>query len=103
MSMREALSWVKSWRNCNCVFESDSKLLIDAIHGQNGDSLFHTIVEDCSELAKHYEHVLFKFVPRSANNVAHEIARATYSSSGPREWYDTPPEFILCNILMDDY
>lgn len=31
MSMREALSWVKDWRVNNCVFESDSKLLIDAL------------------------------------------------------------------------
>lgn len=65
MSMREALSWVKNWRITQCVFESDSKLLIDAIHAPGGKSLFDTIVDDCSELVKHYDEVLFEFVPRS--------------------------------------
>lgn len=101
MSMREALSWVKNWRSTQCVFESDSKLLIDAIHGPSGKSLFDTIVDDCSELVKHYDGVLFEFVPRSANSVAHELARVACSSSGLREYYDIAPEFILCNLEMD--
>lgn len=62
LSMREALSWIKDWRRNNCVFESDSKLLIDALSEQTGNSLFHTFVEDCSELATNYENVLFMFV-----------------------------------------
>lgn len=101
MSMREALSWFKNWRTTQCVFESDSKLLIDAILAPGGRSLFDTIVDDCNELSKHYDEVLFEFVPRSANNVAHELARVACSSAGLREWYDIAPEFILCNLEMD--
>ena len=65
--------------------------------------MFHTIVEDCRDLAKNFDDVLVKFVPRSANSVAHEVARAAYSNSGLREWYDTAPDFIMCNLLMDEY
>ncbi|XP_074346541.1 uncharacterized protein LOC141685331 [Apium graveolens] len=59
LSMREALSWIKDRGSSNSVYESDSKLLIDAMDKQSGSSLFHTIVEDCNELAKYYENVLF--------------------------------------------
>lgn len=103
MSIREALSWMKNWRVNNCVFESDSKLLIDALDGPDGSSLFHTIVENCSELVKHYENVLFEFIPKSANSVVHEIIRAVYSSTRLKEWYDTASDFILCNLLMVKY
>ncbi|KAL8120291.1 hypothetical protein AgCh_017451 [Apium graveolens] len=103
LSLLEALSWVKEWRCNQCVFESDSKLLIDAIQAPKGRSLFVTIVEDCNELAKHYENVLFQFVPRSANSVAHEIARAACSNSGLSEWQDIAPTFLICNLLMDNY
>lgn len=32
VSPREALSLTKDWRTRKCVFESDAKLLVDAIH-----------------------------------------------------------------------
>ncbi|XP_074347622.1 uncharacterized protein LOC141686487 [Apium graveolens] len=99
LSMREALSWVKGRRASKYIFETDSKLLVDAFHAIEGRSMFDTIVEDCRELAKHYEDVLVKFVPRSTNSVAHEVARAAYSNSGLREWYNTAPDFIICNLL----
>lgn len=84
LSMREALSWIKGWRTIKCVFESDSKLVIDAFQAPKGRSLFDTIIEDCIEFIKHYDEVLLAFVPRSVNSVVHEIVRATYSSSGLR-------------------
>ena len=65
--------------------------------------MFDIIVEDCRELAKHQEDVLVKFVPRSTNSVAYEVDRAAYSNSGLREWYDTASDFIMRNLLMDEY
>ncbi|KAL8155961.1 hypothetical protein AgCh_001133 [Apium graveolens] len=55
-------------------------MLVDAFQEPKGRSYFNTIVEDCSELFKHYVEVLINFVPRSANSVAHMLARAALSS-----------------------
>ncbi|XP_017256601.1 uncharacterized protein LOC108226171 [Daucus carota subsp. sativus] len=101
LSLKEALSWVKTWRTQKCIFESDAKLLVDAIHAGHGNSIFDTIVEDCRELIKHFQEVLVMFVLRSANNVAHSSAQAACSMSGPQEWYHTAPDFILCNLAPE--
>lgn len=58
------------------MFESDAKLLVDTIN---------TIVEDCSKFFKHYNEVLVRYVHKSANNVAHALARAALLSPGLRE------------------
>lgn len=72
LSLKEALSWVKTWRNSKCIFESDS-MMLEAIRKNQGRSNFDTIVEDCKELLEHFEEVLVVFVSRSANNIAHSI------------------------------
>ncbi|KAL8156219.1 hypothetical protein AgCh_001348 [Apium graveolens] len=100
-SLKEALLWVRQWRTTKCIFEMDAKSVVDAIHGGSGISIFHTIVEDCVELPKHFEQVLVVFARRSANRVAHLLAQATYSRSGPMEWYDTAPDFI-CNLIEEE-
>lgn len=60
--------------------------------GEDGASYFHTIVSDCIDLCKHFNHVIVQFVRGSANGVTHLLA--THSTSGLREWVDNPPEFI---------
>ena len=40
------------------MFESDAKLLVDAVQGRRGLSYFDTIAEDCNELLKHFDEVL---------------------------------------------
>lgn len=62
----------------HCVFKTDSKNLADAC---NDKAYFGTIVSDCIFLMKHIDHVLVKFVFRSANMLAHVLAKATYSMS----------------------
>ncbi|XP_017239320.1 uncharacterized protein LOC108212100 [Daucus carota subsp. sativus] len=101
LSLKEALSWMKTWRHNKCIFESDSKVLIDAIRAGQGKSIFDTHVEDCRELLKHFEDVLVVFVNRSANSVAHELTKAAYSMSGPQEWLYAAPEFIICNLALE--
>lgn len=102
-SLREALEWVRKWRTTKCIFESDAKLLVDAIHGDRGRSNFDTIVEACSENLEHFEEVSIVFVSRSANSVAHALAQAARSMSGPMEWFDTAPEFISCNLALEAF
>lgn len=77
---------------------------MDAINipgGSRDYSTFDYIVDDCKELVKHFEEVLIVFVPRSANNVAHLLARGAYSVSDLQEWITTAPEFIICNLDLE--
>ncbi|GAU32086.1 hypothetical protein TSUD_53540 [Trifolium subterraneum] len=61
-------------------FESDSKVLIEAIHMQRrGNSEFLSIVHDILSLMSSFINFEVKFVRRQANLVAHTLARATNS------------------------
>ena len=100
-SLKETIEWVKSWRTTKCIFESDAKLLVDAFQVDRGRSNFDTIVEACSDNLKHFEEVLIVFASQSANSIAHELARAAHSMSGPMEWFNTAPDFISCNIDLE--
>ncbi|XP_074374083.1 uncharacterized protein LOC141714463 [Apium graveolens] len=74
----EALSWIKNWRHNKCVFESDSKLLVDAVNDTGGAAYFHMIVDEFRDIIKHFKEVLVVFAYRSANMVAHLLARVAY-------------------------
>lgn len=100
-SLREALEWMHQWRVNKCIFESDAKLLVDALKQKRGRSFFDTIVDECNDILRHFENVSVVFVSRSANMVAHLLAQAAYSSTGPREWFDTAPDFISCNLALE--
>ncbi|XP_074378397.1 uncharacterized protein LOC141719935 [Apium graveolens] len=86
--LREALSWIKQWRTTKCIFESDSKQLVDALNGSQANSYFNTVVSDCIELIKHFDEVLVIFTYRSANNVAHVLSRVVCSMSYYKQLLD---------------
>ena len=98
VSLQEAVIWTSKWQYTRCNFESDSKLLVDAVNGSIGNSYFDTIAANCKELIKHFEEVSVVFFHRSANTVAHLLAKATYSESGLQEWHHTAPDFIACTL-----
>lgn len=102
MSLKEALLWVKNGRSTQCIFEMDAKLVVDAVHGSGGNSNFHTVIKECHEIIKHFEDVLLLFEYRSANSVAHLLARAANSMSDPMEWLSTTPDFIICNLISEE-
>lgn len=81
LSLKEALSWVTELGFGNCVFEMNVKPLADACKSVQGELYFYTLVSDCVDYCKHFENVLVVFVRRSANVVAHKLARAAYSLS----------------------
>lgn len=84
-----------------CIFETDAKLIVDAVNKGKGCAYFHTIILDCVDLLKHFDNVLMQFVHRSANVVAHTLARETHSMSGFREWRDVAPDMIS-DVLIND-
>lgn len=101
VGLKEALSWTENLGFKNCIFETDAKLVVDAIKENTGCAYFHTIIEDCVDLLKHFDNVLVQFVHRSANVVARTLARATHSMSGIQEWSIVALNFISDVIVLD--
>jgi ribonuclease HI len=78
----------------NVIFESDSKLVVDAISStHNGISEFSTLITHIQSLLRSHNYFEVKYVKRQANNVAHTLARAAYSMSS-RRVYDSIPRCI---------
>jgi ribonuclease HI len=76
------------------IFESDSKLVVDAISStQNGISEFSTLIAHIQSLLRSHNYFEVKYVKRQANNVAHTLARAAYSMSS-RRVFDLIPRCI---------
>ncbi|KAK2436569.1 hypothetical protein QL285_021555 [Trifolium repens] len=78
------------------IFESDSKLVVDAT--QNGIFEFSILISHIQYLLRSHNYFEVKYVKRQANNVAHTLARAAYSR---RIFYSIPRciETILSNEI----
>ncbi|KAL8095164.1 hypothetical protein AgCh_036571 [Apium graveolens] len=42
IGMKEALSWMLTWKHNHCVVETDSKNLVDACNGRRGEAYFES-------------------------------------------------------------
>ncbi|KAL8113024.1 hypothetical protein AgCh_020371 [Apium graveolens] len=102
MALKEAMQWalVNGWKTC--IFESDAKMVVDAVHSVAGNSPFYFIVRDCVNLFRHFDEVQVCHIRRSANGVAHVLAQAARSMSDlVQEWHVVLPEFISHVIVAD--
>nr|XP_017251820.1 PREDICTED: uncharacterized protein LOC108222412 isoform X3 [Daucus carota subsp. sativus]XP_017251821.1 PREDICTED: uncharacterized protein LOC108222412 isoform X3 [Daucus carota subsp. sativus] len=78
MGIREALSWVKRRPGIKVEIETDSLIAVQAIRSSAVKlSYLGRLVQECRELLVETKDriVSLKFVRRSANNVAHYLAR----------------------------
>ncbi|GAU40243.1 hypothetical protein TSUD_219530 [Trifolium subterraneum] len=83
------------------IFESDSKLVVDAILTKNvGVSELYSTISCIQSMLLSHPNFEVKFVKRQANRVAHTLARAAYSKYS-RYIYDSIPPCI-CNILNNE-
>uniref|UniRef100_A0A803QR46 Uncharacterized protein n=1 Tax=Cannabis sativa TaxID=3483 RepID=A0A803QR46_CANSA len=76
VGVKEALSWLKD-KGWNAVeVETDSLLTVQAVFShQQMTSVFGMITHDCKTLLSSLPNVSLRFVKRSANKVAHFVAR----------------------------
>jgi ribonuclease HI len=84
------------------VFESDSKLVVDAISSrQAGVSDFSILISHIQSLLRLNNYFEVKYVKRQANKVAHSLARAAFSMSRRCIFDSVPPciESLLSNEL----
>ncbi|GAU47896.1 hypothetical protein TSUD_25110 [Trifolium subterraneum] len=82
-------------------FESDSKVLIEAIHmKRRGNSEFLSIVHDILSLMSSFVNFEVKFVRRQANLVAHTLARAANSWASFHRFENIP--FCIEHLVFNE-
>ncbi|XP_073130840.1 uncharacterized protein [Henckelia pumila] len=102
LGIREALSWLKELDYYHFQIESDAKIVIDALNSSVSDhSSLGLLIEDCKLLVEEFQSCLFYFVRRSANQVAHALARAVGSLSD-FVGRVTPSPFFISDVLLVD-
>ncbi|KAM6544107.1 hypothetical protein CsatB_008554 [Cannabis sativa] len=78
MGVREALSWLKKKGWNRVTIESDSLTVVQALRSSLPmSSYFGGVISDCKTLLESVSDVSILFVKRSANGVAHAVARAS--------------------------
>uniref|UniRef100_A0A803NYG4 Reverse transcriptase domain-containing protein n=1 Tax=Cannabis sativa TaxID=3483 RepID=A0A803NYG4_CANSA len=76
IGVKEALSWIKTKGWGKVEIETDSMLTVQAIRTSHTmSSVFGVVVNDCKHLLSSSPHVSVNFIKRSANRVAHYVAR----------------------------
>jgi ribonuclease HI len=84
------------------IFESDSKLVVDAISSrQGGISEFSILISHIQSLLCTHNYFEVKYVRRQANKVAHSLARAAFSMSR-RRIFDSAPRCITTLLINDN-
>lgn len=104
IGIREALSWVKGKFSQPVVVESDCLSIIQAIRCTSVNlSYLGRVVDECKQLLSVLKerHVTLKFVKRSANKVAHLLARYQRSIAD-RSWSGGNAHPELSKMLRDD-
>jgi hypothetical protein len=102
IAMREGLSLATSLGCNNIIAESDFMETIQACKGEHSwwnESA--VIFADCVDLASLIDLVSFKHCPREANEVAHELARSSFSNKLSSSWFEEPLDFIIFRIVND--
>ncbi|XP_019198078.1 PREDICTED: uncharacterized protein LOC109191859 [Ipomoea nil] len=95
LGAKEALTWLKSQSQNNFILESDCLNFCNAFNSCLSDfSYVGLVVKQCQSIARDIGNVTVSHVKRSANRVAHELARATVSMSVSGVWSGVPPDCI---------
>lgn len=101
MAIREALSWMKRNGYTNFILETDNLNFCLNFNSCNLDlSYVGLLIKQCRSIANDIGNVSIHHVRRSANHVAHVLARATGSMSVLGSWMSVPP---ACIAHLVDY
>ncbi|XP_074351531.1 uncharacterized protein LOC141690649 [Apium graveolens] len=104
IGIREALSWVKEHGWCGTAVETDCLAMVQAIRCSSVTlSYLGRVIDECKGLLAQLKerNVTLMFVKRSANKVAHYLARHS-NSIADRSWRmeDVSPDFY--RVMLDD-
>ncbi|KAK3206917.1 hypothetical protein Dsin_020963 [Dipteronia sinensis] len=100
LSFHDALSWLQVHSFFKVIMEIDALKVFQALKSQASDpNYFGPIIDECKVFLKEINDCNVCYVRRSANTVAHALARASCSVSDVHVWGSVPPYF-LCNALI---
>ncbi|XP_031131672.1 uncharacterized protein LOC116033057 [Ipomoea triloba] len=95
MAVKEALAWIKSRSGVGYLVESDCLNFFNSYNsGRQDYSHVGLVIQQCRIIACDIGNTVVRHVRRSANHVAHVLARAAGSSSVLGEWVSSPPDCI---------
>jgi ribonuclease HI len=101
MALLEAMEEVVHRGYSFVIFESDSKLVVDALSSrQVGVSEFCILISRIQSLLRTNNYFEVKYVKRQANKVAHSLARAAFSMSR-RRIFDSVPRCIESYLINE--
>jgi ribonuclease HI len=101
-AMKELLTLAERLGCNRIIAESDSSETIEAFTGeQRWWNESAAIYAECIDKITNIGEVSFKLCPREANQVAHELARYSYSNKISCNWDDDPPSCLLDRLLND--
>lgn len=79
ISMKEVLSWLERKRWEKVIIESDCLTVLQALRNNvTMPSYFGALIDECRSLWNNNEDVQITFIKRSANIVAHKLARFSF-------------------------
>ncbi|XP_019163454.1 PREDICTED: uncharacterized protein LOC109159798 [Ipomoea nil] len=94
-AVERTLTWLKGLNRNNAIVETDCLNFSTAFNSSCVDfSYVGSIVKQCLKLASDIGNIRVRHIKRSANQVAHVLARATDSPSVLGSWFDYPPPCI---------
>ncbi|XP_031101762.1 uncharacterized protein LOC116005658 [Ipomoea triloba] len=95
MAVKEALTWIKNRGYNNIIVESDCQSFCLNFNSACNDFYYvGLLIKQCRYIASGIGNISVRHVNRSANHVAHVLARATGSSSVLGVWDFAPPDCI---------
>lgn len=101
LAFKEALSWLKKKKLSYVHLELDSLGVVQDFKGKEMDSSYMgAIIEKCRTIFKDLRSYSVYYVRRSANSVAHVLAREIGSVFECKEWCDVL--FFLIDVLNLD-
>lgn len=102
--IKEALSWIMVKGYSNVTVESDCLQMVQAIRSSiSCYSYLGRVIQECRDILANLssKNVLFRFVKRSANRVAHYLARHSYSNAD-RTWKVIDTHSELYSVMLND-
>lgn len=92
LSIHKLSLWLKSMKLSKVIIETDCLQAFYALVDRKSPlNSFGSLVLDCKCIAESIGDIVFSFVKRSENSIAHFIARAENALPGREEWRSVPP------------
>ncbi|XP_074282725.1 uncharacterized protein LOC141607267 [Silene latifolia] len=102
MAILEGIKEARSRGHSNIIIESDCKSVIDALKKkEHGQSDFHLILDDIFYFCSAFNSVIWSFVSRKLNSVAHELAHYSSSEIGRQVWDSLLPEQVMSLVTRN--